>query len=70
MQEFSLGAKEFIPLCDLLKLVGLCQSGGQAKMFIAEGQVKVDGVIETRKRCKIKENQIIEFMEQKIKVIR
>ena len=28
---------EYIALCDLLKLAGLAESGGQAKAFIAEG---------------------------------
>lgn len=34
---------EYIALCDLLKLVGLAESGGQAKAFIAEGLVLRNG---------------------------
>ena len=34
---------EFIPLNDLLKLLGLTPSGGAAKALIAEGAVAVDG---------------------------
>ena len=37
--SFSLNGNENIALCDLLKLVSLCNSGGQAKMMIADGQV-------------------------------
>ncbi|MEC7182545.1 MAG: RNA-binding S4 domain-containing protein [Bdellovibrionota bacterium] len=52
----------------MLKRVGLCQTGGHAKMVIADGLVKVDNEIELRKRCKIKDGQIIEFEGQRIKV--
>ena len=68
MQIFKLEGKAFIPLFDILKRVGLCQPGGHAKMVIADGLVKVDNEIELRKRCKIKDGQIIEFEGQRIKV--
>jgi len=68
MQIFKLEGKPYIPLCDILKRVGLCQTGGHAKTVIAEGLVKVDNEIELRKRCKIKGGQIIEFEGQRIKV--
>ncbi len=68
MKEFKL-IGEFIPLCDLLKASDLCDSGGEAKHFIADGKVMVDGTVELRKRCKIKINQIIEFAGQKLKVV-
>ncbi|WP_238585214.1 ribosome-associated protein YbcJ [Shigella flexneri] len=53
MATFSLGKHPHVELCDLLKLEGWSESGAQAKIAIAEGQVKVDGAVETRKRCKI-----------------
>ena len=68
MKILSLEGREFIPLCDLLKRVGLCETGGHAKMVIAEGLVKVDGEVELRKRCKIRAGQIVEFEGQKTKV--
>ena len=34
---------EFVELNQLLKLVGLCDSGGAGKMMVASGDVKVDG---------------------------
>jgi ribosome-associated protein len=61
--------KEFIELCDLLKVAGLCESGGAAKAMIADGKVKVDGAIDTRKRAKIKSGQVVEYSGQQIKVI-
>ena len=61
MEEFELKGAEFIELNNLLKVTGLCSSGGAAKMAIAEGQVRVDGGVELRKRCKIRPGQLVEF---------
>lgn len=51
----------YIPLCDLLKIAGLAESGGQAKAFIADGLVYRNGQPETRKTAKIRHNEQIEF---------
>jgi len=61
VEDFELEGREFIELNKLLKVTGLCESGGRAKTLIADGQVKVDGEVELRKRCKIKRGQKIEF---------
>ena len=66
MDEFKLANKEFIELHDLLKVMGLCNSGGMAKIAIAAGSVKVDGKVEFRKRCKIRARQVVEFDGRKI----
>lgn len=68
MIEFNLEDSEFIPLCDLLKCTDLTSSGAEAKHIISEGKVLVDGVIETRKRCKIKSGQVVEYKGKKVKV--
>lgn len=52
---------EYIALCDLLKLAGLTDSGGQAKAAIAAGEVLRNGETETRKTAKIRGGDIIEF---------
>jgi len=59
---------EYIELIKLLKVTGLCDSGGMAKVVTGEGQVKVDGVVELRKRCKIRKGQIVEFEGDVIEV--
>ena len=59
---------EYIELFKLLKATNLCDSGGQAKHLIADGLVKVDGLKETRKACKIRVGQIVEFNGEKITV--
>lgn len=43
----------------LLKLVGLCDSGGAGKFIVASGAVTVDGTTELRKTCKIRAGQIV-----------
>lgn len=70
MQEiqFTL-TREFIPLCDLLKATGVADSGGMGKVLVADGQVKVDGQVELRKTCKIRENQIVELGDVRIHVL-
>lgn len=51
---------DHIELNQLLKLAGLCASGGQGKQLVAEGRVKVDGAIELRKTNKIRPGQVVE----------
>ncbi len=60
---------EYIELFKLLKLSNLASSGGEAKHFIADGLVTVNGVVETRKACKIRQNSVIIFEENEINVI-
>ena len=69
MNPFMLDSHPFVALCDLLKLEGWCESGGAAKAVIEQGLVKVDGQVETRKRCKIISGQVVSFAGQQIKVL-
>lgn len=57
---------EFIELCNLLKLAGVANSGGQGKMMVSDGIVQVDGNIETRRTAKIRAGQVVECLGQKI----
>ena len=68
MQEFELEGRDYIQLNDLLKITGLCNSGGQAKLLIDQGLVAVDGKVETRKRCKIRSGQEVEFSGEQVEV--
>ena len=68
MKEFNLEGAEFIPLCDLLKVMDFTSTGGEAKHVIAEGKVKVDGQVELRKRCKIRSGQVVEYEGKSLKV--
>jgi len=61
-------SKEPIELYKLLKFEGMADSGGEAKSVIAEGQVLVNGKVETRKRKKIVSGDIVEFRDEKIRI--
>ncbi len=67
-QEFVLEG-EYIELIKLLKATGLCQSGGEAKSVVSEELVKVDGEVETRKKKKIRRQQVVEYSGSLIKVV-
>jgi ribosome-associated protein len=60
---------EFIELCNLLKLAGIANSGGQGKLMVSDGIVTVDGVTELRRTAKIRAGQTVECLEQCIKVV-
>ena len=49
--------RDHVELNQLLKLVGLCDSGGAGKALVASGVVTVDGAVELRKTCKIRAGQ-------------
>lgn len=60
---------EYVELNQLLKLAGLCTSGGEGKQLVASGMVRVDGQVELRKTCKIRPGQRVEFKGETIEVI-
>lgn len=60
--------RDHIELNQLLKLTGLCESGGAGKALVARGAVLVDGVVELRKTCKIRGDQIVTTGDTKIRV--
>ena len=66
--EFQLTG-EFIALNDLLKVTGVCASGGAGKALVAAGQVRVDGAVESRKTCKIRAGQTVRIGSVEIRVL-
>ena len=68
MIEFELDGQDYIELHCLLKVTGLCESGGLAKLLISDGLAQVDGEVETRKRCKVRRGQTVDFADQQITV--
>lgn len=66
---FALEGSEFIELNKLLKVSGLCDSGGMAKQVIAQGAVEVDGQVEMRVRCKIRRGQRVHLSGRLIEVV-
>lgn len=66
--EFHLN-REFVQLNQLLKLTGLCDSGGAGKALVAGGGVSVDGSVELRKTCKIRVGQVVRLGDVQIIVV-
>ncbi|RVU55741.1 RNA-binding S4 domain-containing protein [Anaerosphaera multitolerans] len=54
-------SEDYIKLDSFLKLMGVAQTGGEAKIFITEGLVKVNGEIELRRGRKLYNNDKVEF---------
>ncbi|MBS1229481.1 MAG: RNA-binding [Proteobacteria bacterium] len=60
---------DYIQLDQLLKTTGLCHSGGFAHSEIAAGKVCVDGLVETRKRAKLRPGQRVSYGDQNVELI-
>jgi len=60
--------KEPVELYKILKFEGMVASGGEAKQVIEQGQVYLNGIVETRKRKKIVSGDVIEFNNEKIQI--
>ncbi|MEA3508192.1 MAG: RNA-binding S4 domain-containing protein [Synergistota bacterium] len=69
METFEFSG-DYIELNKLLKAAGLCETGGRAKIEIENGLVSVDGTVEYRKRCKLRNGQTVECGGQTINVVK
>lgn len=61
--------RDFVELNQLLKLTGVCDSGGAGKHLVASGAVRVDGEVELRKTCKIRVGQVVLIGDTRIEVV-
>jgi len=68
MQNYFLEG-EYIHLIQLLKVLNWVQTGGHAQIVVMEGLVKYNGQVDFRKRLKVKKGDIIEFGDNKVKII-
>jgi len=66
--EFKLKT-EFVELDNVLKVLELVASGAEAKRQIQAGLVKVNGVVESRVRRKLRLGDCVEFSGKKIDVV-
>ncbi|CDG84740.1 RNA-binding S4 domain-containing protein [Janthinobacterium agaricidamnosum] len=70
MQKVSFDlTSDYVELNQLLKLSGLCDSGGAGKVLVASGVVSVDGKKELRKTCKIRAGQTVGIGDIRISVV-
>ena len=67
MEEFEITGDN-IHLNQLLKLLHWCESGADANAAIENGEVKVNGEVELRKRNKIRKGAKVEFDGQTVLV--
>jgi ribosome-associated protein len=61
--------RDHVELNQLLKLTGICDSGGAGKALVASGEVRVDGDVELRKTCKIRAGQRVSVGDIEIRVV-
>ena len=62
--------REPVELYKLLKFEGLVATGGEAKLMIGDGQVTVNGAVETRRRKKMVSGDIIGFRGEQLQLKR
>ncbi len=68
MKEVKINT-EFIKLDSFLKWVGIASLGSEAKIYILEEMVKVNGEVCTQRGKKLRTGDIIEFEDEKYKII-
>jgi ribosome-associated protein len=61
--------RDHVALNDLLRLAGVCGSGGMGKAIVASGAVTVDGAVELRKTAKIRAGQVVRIDDVTIRVV-
>ena len=59
---------EPLRLDHFLKLVAGSATGGQAKLLIQSGEVKLNGAVETRRRKKLAVGDVVEVGDQRFTV--
>lgn len=67
-QSFTLRGT-YVELNQLLKLSGVCSSGGAGKALVASGAVRVDGHAESRKTCKLRAGQTVQVGQLQIEIV-
>ncbi len=71
MEEFHLRQEdEFIKLGQVLKATGLVDSGVVAKEVVQNGEVKVNGEVDTRRGRKLYDGDLVEFENQTVKILK
>jgi ribosome-associated protein len=67
VDEVTVG-DEGIRLGQLLKLAGLVESGGEAKVVLAEGLVTVNGEAETRRGARVGPGDVVALEGQEVRL--
>ena len=67
--DTAVSAGSFNTLVTAVKAAGLVDSGGAAHAAVEQGQVRVDGAVEGRKRAKLRPGQRVRFAGEEIELI-
>ena len=59
---------DYITLGQFLKLADIIESGGEAKMFLAENEVKIGGEPDNRRGRKLRGGEVVEVLGQKYEI--
>jgi len=54
--------KDYIELNAFVKIKGFASTGGQAKVIIRSGAIKVNEIVETRNKKKLREGDVVEYV--------
>lgn len=68
MKEIKINS-EFIKLDSFLKYSGAASMGSEAKMYILDGEVKVNGIIEKQRGKKLRASDTVEFNGEIYKIV-
>ncbi|MBV6441150.1 MAG: RNA-binding S4 domain-containing protein [Haliscomenobacteraceae bacterium CHB4] len=67
--EFEIKSQDYITLNNLLKVLHLVGTGGEANIRISNGEVRVNGEVETQKRKKLRAGDKVEFHKTIVRII-
>jgi len=67
--EFTLDGQDHIQLNNLLKVLHLVGTGGEANIRIDHEEVRVNGAVETQKRKKLRAGDKVEFGKATIMIL-
>ena len=67
MRDVSI-TEDGIRLGQLLKLAGLVDSGADAKSVLAEGAVRVNGEVETRRGRQLRRGDVVEHRDDAVRI--
>lgn len=61
---------EYITLGQFLKLADIIESGGEAKSFLAQNQVLIDGELDNRRGRKLRGGEVVEIDGEKFEIVK
>lgn len=68
-ETYKLQGEEYIELIKLIKILRICETGGQAKLIVEDGLVLRNGEKEFRKRAKLRAGDRILIMNLEVEIV-